>query len=567
MFKGRADVPMGEFHSFSTKTFAQPDVKEAASAAHLYGQNIAVTESFTGPDDFRKDPFALKALGDRAFCTGSNQFYLHVFTHKPDERKPGPIMSTLWGVGFNRHQTWWPMARAYFDYLTRCQSLLRGGRFHGDLLYFYGEGAPSFAWGEESAHDGHCSMLRPAVPRGYDYDWCNAELLLTRLSVRDGQLVTPEGTSYRVLILPEPLAVTPPLLGRLAELIRDGATVIGPKPTASPSLAAAAAADTEVRELADAVWGVGAAAASAPIVRHYGKGRIISGVAMKQMPLAKILADDKLPPDFDFSGGAKDLELLFIHRTAAGRDLYFLSNQSDQTQQVRATFRVNGRRPVLLDPVTGEARDLPQYETTDDGRTALPLQLEPRQSLFVEFDRESAGGKPAAGRNFPLPRVVYALAGAWDVHFDPTWGGPRNTTFAKLDSWTSHAEPGIRHYSGIAVYRKQFDVPGLSARSPRGRYFLDLGSVANVARVTLNGRQLGTAWTTPWRVAIPAGRLRDQGNDLEIEVADLWINRLQLDRTLPEQQRLTWTNANRLALGGKDLLPAGLLGPVKIVVE
>lgn len=569
MFKGRTDVPMGEFHSFFTGHFEQPDGKEAASAAHLYGRPVAAAEAFTGVDDFRKDPFALKALGDRAYCAGINQFYLHVYTHKPDERKPGSIMATLWGVGFHRHQTWWPMARAYFDYLARCQYLLRAGQYRGDLLYFYGEGAPGFAWGEESARN-HGSLLRPAVPRGYGYDWCNAEALLKRLSVRDGKLVTPDGVTYYLLILPEPLAVTPPVLRRIAQLIEDGATVIGPRPSASPSLVDSAASDAEIHRLADALWGTGSSSAqkSAPEVRSSGKGRVISGLPMERMPLREILDADRIPPDFDFRGGTGNPELLHIHRAVEGREFYFVSNQSDQAQEGEALFRVTAGCPVLLDPVTGQARDLPEFQQTTDGRISVPMRFAPRQALFVAFEPREREPGTATGlaSNFPIPQTIQTLAGEWEVSFDPAWGGPANTVFASLQSWTKHASPGIRHYSGIAVYRKRFDAPDAPRLSATG-CFLDLGRVKNLARVKLNGRSLGTVWTAPWRVAIPAGLLRNAGNELEVEVANLWINRLQLDRALPEAERLTWTNAGPGALGGKDLPPAGLLGPVSIVSE
>ena len=568
MYKGRADVPMGEFHSWKEKKYDQPDVKEAASAAHLYGKPIAATESFTGIDDFRKDPYWLKALSDRAFCAGINHFYLHVYTLKPDERKPGPIMSTLWGVGFNRHQTWWPMAKGYFDYLARCQQMLRRGRFAADLLYFYGEGAPGFAWNEEGqdgAGGGNPRTLQPALPKGYDYDWCNTEILLTRLSVKGGKLVTPDGIAYRMLILPERAEMTPKLLRKLEEFVKAGATILGPKPMRSPALKDAKEADAEVREIANRLWGESQAASASPLVHPYGKGRVISGMPMEKMPITSLLAQDGVTPDFEWTGGSKDLELLFIHRVDKGDDIYFVGSQSDQTEAVQCTFRVKDKQPQLMDPVTGEIRDLPEYSATADGRLRVPFKFAPRQSFFVNFRKmpESEGAKPAIAANFPQAQTLQEIIGPWEVRFDPKWGGPEKAVFERLEDWTKRPEEGIQYYSGIAVYRKEFD---LARPLSSGRLYLDLGIVKNLARVRLNGRELGVAWTAPWQVDA-TGALKEKGNVLEIEVANVWINRLQRDRQLREKERLTWTNANETALGGRDLLPAGLLGPVTLRIE
>lgn len=498
-FKGRTDVPMGEFHSFVTDKIIQPDIKEAASAAHLYGQNIAAAEAFTGPDDFRKDPFAIKALGDRAFCEGINHFYLHVYTHKPDERKPGPIMATLWGVGFNRHQTWWPMAHGLFDYFARCQYLLRQGLFVGDLLYYYGENVPAFAWPE---------LRHLPPPPGYDYDWCNTELLLNRLSVKDGRIVAPNGTSYRALVLPEEAITGEQVRQKLAELAKAGAWIIGPD---------------------------------------------------SDKPLADLLAEKNIAPDFTFKSATEIPELLFIHRIAEGADLYFLSNQGGATGRVECSFRVTDKQPELWDPVTGAIRELGDCRI-ENGRTILPVEFAPEQSFFVVFRKgiRPPGTKTA---NFPPLETIQELSGAWEVSFDPKWGGPEKVEFSRLSDWIQRAEPGIKYYSGIAVYRKTFDFP--VGKSESGKILLDLGRVRSLAEVRLNGQDLGVVWCAPWQVDV-GGAIKPGTNELEIKVANVWINRLLYDRQLPEAERITWTNANKQNFANSTPVESGLLGPVTL---
>lgn len=496
-FKGRTDVPMGEFHSFVTDKIIQPDNKEAASAAHLYGRDIVVAEAFTGLDDFRKSPFSIKALGDRAFCLGINRFFLHVCSHKPDERKPGPVMATLWGVGFNRHQTWWPMARGLFDYFARCQYLLQQGRFSGDLLYYYGAGTPAFAWKDR---------LSAPPPPGYDFDWCNTELLLSRLSVKEGKLVTPEGASYHALVLDDKLPLTQPVRDKLEELERAGAWIFHPQST---------------QELADALTAKG------------------------------------LGPDCLFEATGDLPEMLFIHRVAGEGDIYFLSNQSDGKVKTDVRFRVAGRRPELWDPVAGKTSQLSDFREKGD-HTVVPLVFEPRQSWFVVFRKKDAGpAKEKPPENFPRLENILELEGPWKVSFDSQWGGPGQAVFERLQDWTRHSDAGIRNYSGMAVYRLEFEMPV----QPGQPLFLDLGKVGSVARVRVNGTDCGIVWCAPWRVGITAAVQKGK-NLLEIDVANTWINRLLYDQTLPEAQRLTWTNASRKCLGNSGPIAAGLMGPV-----
>ena len=154
------------------------------------------------------------------------------------------------------------------------------------------------------------------------------------------------------------------------------------------------------------------------------------------------------------------------------------------------------------------------------------------------------------------------VAGPWELSFDPHWGGPEAVTFDSLADWTSRAEPGIKFYSGKAVYRKTLSVaPG--AIIPGGKYYLDLGVVKNLARVRLNGRDLGVVWCYPWRVNISEA-IRAGDNQLEIEVANLWPNRLIGDQALPPEKRFTWVSINPFK-SHSSLLPSGLLGPVTML--
>jgi hypothetical protein len=197
-----------------------------------------------------------------------------------------------------------------------------------------------------------------------------------------------------------------------------------------------------------------------------------------------------------------------------------------------------------------------------DGRTVVPLEFAPCGSTFVIFRKPiDANAAGPATTNYPRAERQLTLSGAWEVSFDPKWGGPEKVTFDQLVDWTTRSEPGIRFYSGTAVYRKEFNLPALPAKSTR--LLLDLGAVHEVSSVRLNGRDLGVIWTKPARVDITEA-VKTAGNVLEVTVVNLWPNRLIGDETLPKELRVTETNMRKFG-PTSPLLPSGLLGPVTVL--
>src|SRR5208337_141152 len=211
-----------------------------------YGKPILGAESFTATDTERwtQHPATIKALGDRAFCEGINRFVFHRYALQLwADVRPGMTMGP-WGVHYERTQTWWDWTAPWHEYLARCQFLLRQGLFVADLCYMQAEAPP------QGFHD---------HPRtGYGWDECSADVVLTRMSVRDGRLVLPDGMSYRMLVLPKAGTMTPRLLKKIKKLAAAGATVVGAPPSKSPSLSNYPKCDDEVKRLAAELWGTGA---------------------------------------------------------------------------------------------------------------------------------------------------------------------------------------------------------------------------------------------------------------------------------------------------------------------
>jgi hypothetical protein len=518
----RSDWPMSEFWAPSPHRPTDGSrffVKQAASAAHVYGKPIVCAEGFTSIGPQWNDVLwsSQKPSFDHEACAGLNLVFWHAFTCSP--REAGlPGQEYFAGTHFNPQITWAKEARAFVRYLNGCQFLLQQGRFVADVLYYYGNHVPNIA---RLKQDDPAKVL----PQ-YDYDVIGEEALTERLSVADGCLALPGGMRYRLLVLPNLKSMSLEAARKVRDLVRAGAVVIGPKPEQTTGRQDAA----ELKRIADELW---------------DGGKVSARSAREALAALHVAADVEGIPDW-------------IHRRADDAEIYFLSNQQPRPFAGEVTFRVAGKRPELWDAVAGGHRDAAAF-IQRDGRTTVPLELPPYGSLLVVFRKAVRGD--GAGRNFPVFTKVADVGGPWQVRFEPRWGGPESARFDELISWTRRAEEGIRFYSGTATYRKTFDLPAVRSATALGRLFLDLGDLRNLAQVRLNGRDLGVVWTPPFRVEI-SGAVKAAGNVLEIDVVNTWYNRLIKDLTLPPAERLTRTNIRLKA--GATPADSGLLGPVTL---
>ncbi|WP_373133459.1 glycosyl hydrolase [Parabacteroides sp. 20_3] len=584
---GRCDIPAGEFwvhyklpeDGMNSRKSARLNLKQTASAAHIYGLREAQAEAFTQMEQDRTHwslgPYDLKPYANDAFCEGINRFMLHQSTcQPPEDGKPGYEFCA--GQHFTPNLTWWEQSSAFFSYLSRCQYLLQEGKFVGDVCYYIGEQTPSLVPPQ---------YIIPSLGLGYDCDYTNVEVLLTRMSVKDGRIVLPDGMSYRLLYLLN--CVSPDkeiceavsryqqlevpteasemmsldVLKKLRELIMDGATVIGAPPTMSAGLDNYPYADNEVRKLASEIWGD--LDGKNITERKLGKGRIIWGKTARE-----VLQADRIGQDFAYLNQTAEPEKFnYIHRSLDDCDIYFVINRTGKQTSSQFTFRVQGKQPEIWDPVTGEMRIASSF-TQHDGYTTVPLEFVPYGSYFVVFDKTISTDKQGEGdRNFSKLEIAQDLSHSWEVMFDTTMGGPQKVFFEDLSNWIDRPEEGIKYYSGTATYRKSFD---LSFKKGNGeRIYLDLGDVKHVSSVRFNNKDLGVLWCTPWRIDI-TDYVKETGNFVEIDVINLWANRVIGDWKLPKEQRFTRTHdvfRFDMLRASTPLTDAGLLGPVSILKE
>ena len=570
-----ADVPMAEFWN---NTFNSSfSVFELASVGHLMGKPIISAESFTSSAAIDAYPWSLKNQGDWAFCAGINRFVFHTFAHQAlgDAYKPGMTFGP-YGVHWHRNQTWWPMVSAYHRYLTRCSDLLRQGVAVSDVLYLTPEGVPHVFLPPDSAVDGAGSKLPDK--KGYGFDGCSPKILMARAVVKDGLITFPGGSSYRLMVLPQVDTMTPTLLAKIRDLAKAGATIVGSPPVKSPSLSGYPTCDGEVQALAKDLWGSLDAPKSAT-KRNYVKGAIHWG--------GELSGSSSLYPSYNLTAallmelGVKEdftatEPVRYGHRRAGVRDIYIVANRTGNSIHTDCRFRIGQGSVQLWDPVTGEERSLHQFERSD-GLTVIPMEFAAFQSFFVVFDGKGKAPATKAEKNFPELKPIQELSGAWEVAFDPKWGGPEKITFDTLQDWTARPETGIKYYSGIATYRKTVNL----AEAPKGKIVLDLGVVHDMARVKLNGNDLGVVWCAPWRIEI-TGAIKAGDNQLEIEVVNRWANRLIGDKQ-PADANVRTVECPPGFFGGQSfktgrytyclhdpysahspLDPSGLLGPVTL---
>ena len=556
---GFNDAPMSEFWAWSWRHRIGDEnrffVKQPASAAHTYGRKLVLAEGFTtiGPHWQETIWDNLKPSFDHALTEGLNLLVWHAFVCSPaSEGIPG--QQYFAGTHLNPNVTWWEKSAPFFAYINRCQAMLQQGIPVADVAYYYGDGVPNFA------------RLRKSDPAklgaGYDYDVVTEEVILNRMSVKDGKLVLPDGVSYRVLVLADRDVISLPVLRKLDQFVSAGATIVGPKPKAATGLKGFPASDGEVKRLADKLWETGR-------IRTRPVRDVLAALGVKADFSAERRSPDR-PVDGNDKPADREIGVPgtfdYIHRRAGEAEIYFVANHSTNAVTVLCGFRVSGMEPELWNAVTGERRILEDF-TMSATNTVIPLEFAPCGSWFVVFRKWIAPGSRLASKavNFPEAKLLADISIAWTVWFDPKSGGPESAVFDSLTSWTEHSDPRIKFCSGTATYTKTFELPPQNPDAKSRTLFLDLGEVRELAEVKVNGKSCGVTWTPPFRVDITAA-VKPGANKLEVEVVNFWPNRIIGDAKLPPEQRLTKTNVRKLT-SEDQLMKSGLFGPVRILQQ
>ena len=527
-----ADIPMCEFWQPFKPSYVGAlefkPIRPTASAARIYGKPRVAAESLTSFDltwDERWD--MLKEVADFNAMEGVTHTVFHTYTHNPqiDYKQPGTSFGARIGTPFLRGQTWWKHMKEFTTYLARCSYMLERGNHVADVLWYLGD---------EVAH-------RPdqdhPFPAGYKYDYCNPDVLLNRLSVENGEIVTPEGLRYRMMWIPDTKRMLPETLEKLQQMIERGAVVVADAPKSVATLRDVANAEKRFAAAVDAIWGN----AKAGEITSVGKGKVLSGVTID-----KALA--MLEMEADVVGNIR-----WLHRQTEGADWYFVTPKKESSFKGDVKFYTTGR-VELWNPATGEM--IPVASTTDGEYTTINLDLPRYSSYFVVFETNKKPHKVEAPAEL---KNSIALNDEWTVEFPEGWGAPAKMTTTQLKSWQDLIEDEEgRSFSGTATYTTTFNLDNVS----RGQSVeLDLGKVSMIAVVKVNGEEVATLWYPPYKVDI-ADYVQQGENTLTVEVTSTWYNRLVYDAGRPEAERKTWTLEGPAANAGYH--HSGLMGDVII---
>jgi len=567
---GIADIPMGEFWNGSQFWVT----KEAASASHIYGNNLVNAETLTGWRAWKDGPAHYKQLFDVALCEGLNQPTFHTFTHNPAiAGVPGFVYHA--GEHFNVNSTWWPYARPMLQYMARCCYILQQGQFVGDLCLYYGDQAPNLVPPRridpnmvnkyDSTECGHCGQKKPVnttgLGLGYDYDYINEDVILNRISVKDGRLTLPRELTYKVMVLPEKSEISLAVLEKLDQLIRAGAVVYGPKPVQTNSLMGYPDCDRRVQQLAERIWGDCDGIKST--VHNYGKGRVYWGI-----PLWQVMKNEGVSQDFKVDVENADQHIDYIHRRTGTEEIYFVSNSLLTEQSFTARFRVGEQWvPELWMADDGTIREC-KAESADGEFTRIRMTLPARGSVFVVFRLKSSKSDIVPQPNpwtMPDAQVIDTrMNGPWKLSFPAGRGAPESVEMDSLMDWTLSANEGVKYFSGTATYTNSVTLPEsvLSNES----IILNLGIVKEVAVVRVNGVIADTLWKDPYKTDIKQ-YLKSGDNSIEIDVTNTWHNRLVGDAGKEGSARVTKTNIQDRYRRDMPLITSGLLGPVEFEVN
>jgi alpha-L-rhamnosidase/F5/8 type C domain len=539
--KRNADIPMAAMWTpgslaggANEEVRSEGDIRESASVANIYGQNIVAAESMTSIQNaFSFHPEKLKRTADLEMASGLNRFVIHTSVHQPlDDKQPGFSLGPF-GQYFTRHETWAEQAKPWISYLGRSCHLLQQGKNVADVLYYYGENT-NITW-----------LTReklPSIPSGYEFDFVNSTALMGAIDVKNGKLVAKSGNTYRLLVLDETAKnMTLPVLKRLAELVKSGAKITGIKPEQSPSLGDNPA---EFKALVNDIW-------NNPNVL---KGSITTALNALNVAEDVVMTNVASP-------------LLYRHRQTASEDIYWLDNRSDGENRAEISFNVSGKKPELWHPQTGKVENV-SFQIKG-GRTIVSLHFDSWEAYFIVFKENTAVtvySKPVA-----TPQTVATIGGVWTIDF-PKIGSIKTD---KLNSWTTlsgmvnpkldiknpkYTEGSFKYFSGTASYQNTFKINQLDKKSS---YEIDLGDVKNVAEVIVNGKNMGIAWKKPFKLDI-TDALKKGDNTIDIKVTNLWVNRLIGDAQPDVKEKTTFTTMP-FYQADAPLLPSGLMGPVVIL--
>lgn len=519
--KGSVRRPQGEF--WAKHQHGCYDIKEASSAAHLYGKQIASAEAFTDAK-YSQSLSYLKTLADYAFAFHLNELVVCASAYQPWlDKAPG---NTANGREYclNRNNSMWPLSNGFWDYQARCAYLMRQGRPVVDLCIYLGSDVPNKI----------LSHRLPSIPEGYDWDVCTDDALLRLLSARDGRLQAAAGMSYSVLVVERLASLSAEAEAKLAQLKASGLPVYD----------ARVAGDYALQSFLDSIGlqpDVRFRSANLPENRlFFAHRRVEASRALGTRSLASHSSAIR-------SNARKDF------------DIYFFSNHSAEAFSQELVFRDSqGKVAEFWNPLDAQRYRLPLSEN-EDGNLQIHLNLAPDEAGFIVLRHPDTMPLASLYRSDNYSDSVIAINDDWQVDFLLA-KDTLSLLMPELCDWKLLDDDRLKYHSGRAIYHRVFD---FAKTTENRRVFLRLSGLHAAASLRINGQVAGAIWCSPWEIDV-TDYLQEGQNAFEIQVVNQLTNRMIGDLYLPENERSTFATTPIVKPSDK-LLPAGITDAVELI--
>lgn len=570
-----ADIP--ETESFGASKFGIPLVRQdpdyeewrfgrpnkmmmkfAASSANLTGKKLVASESCTWlTNHFKASLSQVKPELDKLFVGGINHIFYHGTPYSPlSEKFPGRMFYAGTNFNFNSHfKEFFPNLNLY---VKRVQEILQNSTSDNDILVYFPIHA--FWKGKGDKHKvlmfdvHHASKWLKRCPQfdelitqldnlGFCFDFVSDKAL--KDLVANDLYIRANGKYYRTIIVPDCTELPIDTYIQLNRLAESGAKIIFQNKI--PSDVTGYSKLAERRQLAMEIsnnW------------KTFGKNIRYGFV-----------------PALAVSFGAKretfaDYKLDFIRKYTDNSTVYFIANQNTEFLRADIEISENAEQIEYYNPLNNE-RGFLKSSNSEQG-TKFNLKLMSGETCFIFANQKS---------NPELKEIKFTdddsemeIKGEWTIDFLRTLPNrisgnelPKQIKTEQLKSWTDIGCQKAKEFCGVAKYSIAFNLD-----NPEASYFIELGDLRDAASIRINGTEIGSIWSVPFRLRIPLGILRNE-NTLEIEVSN---NSFNMARKIAKENP-NWNYENNIVditytkydIANKPLEPAGLLGSVKIVKQ
>lgn len=539
--KGSVRRPQGEF--WAKHQHGCYDIKEASSAAHLYGKQIASAEAFTDAK-YSQSLSYLKTLADYAFAFHLNELVVCASAYQPWlDKTPG---NTANGREYclNRNNSMWPLSNGFWDYQARCAYLMRQGRPVVDLCIYLGSDVPNKI----------LSHRLPSIPEGYDWDVCTDDALLHLLSARDGRLQAAAGMSYSVLVVERLASLSAEAEAKLAQLKASGLHVYD----------ARVAGDFALQSFLDSIGlqpDVSFRSANLPENRLFFAHRRVEAARALG---ARSLASRALATGSNaraLASGSNARSSATCSNARKDFDIYFFSNHSAEAFSQELVFRDSqGKVAEFWNPLDAQRYRLSSSEN-EDGNLQVHLNLAPDEAGFIVLRHPDTMPLASLYRSDNYSDSVIAINDDWQVDFLLA-KDTLSLLMPELCDWTLLDDDRLKYHSGRAIYHRVFD---FAKTTENRRVFLRLSGLHAAASLRINGQVAGAIWCSPWEIDV-TDYLQEGQNAFEIQVVNQLTNCMIGDLYLPENERVTFATTP-IVKPGDALLPAGITGSVELIIR